>query len=145
MVRHLRAAMYRRRAKKAIAFLRHLDTLAKMAGWNRGMVRTMWRDLVEHPSFRSAALDKLASVSRIKIKRERRTRLQKSMAILYNKYVRAASELELLRGAGPELPIELVAELVAYGVDTGWLNTELEEYGITIAEEEKDEVPAVQP
>lgn len=132
--KRLKVSWYRRKARGVIWFMRYIDVTVHMAGFNRSKIRQMWRDFIDHPATRSRVLDELAVVNKIRIKRERRSRLQMSMDNLYAKYIRAERELAEMRERAGELPVEFVEGLVL-AIDRGEsIDGLLGDYGITMGE-----------
>jgi len=85
---------YRRRAKLAILFLRRMDRVAILLGWNSAKIRSMWRDFIEHPSMRSQALDEMSVANKIRIKMESEGRYHKAWLLGREKYFKLLQEHE---------------------------------------------------
>lgn len=69
---------YRRQAKRATWFLRYVDLTIHSLGWNRPKIRKFWEDFTKHPQARAMALDQMAIINKIAIKRAGTTRRERA-------------------------------------------------------------------
>jgi hypothetical protein len=88
----LKMRWYRRQTARAIWFLRYTDRLIHSLGWSRPTVRQFWEDFVKHPEARNQALNQVAVINKIRIKVEKRSRLEQKFEELMaaNKKVQEA-------------------------------------------------------
>jgi hypothetical protein len=68
---------YRRQARRAIWFLRYLDRCLAEVGMGRAKAKQFWEDFYKHPQARMMALDQLAVLNKIKIRRANETKMGK--------------------------------------------------------------------
>jgi hypothetical protein len=78
----LKKRWYRRQVIRAIWFLRYTDRLVHSLGWNRPKVRQFWEDFAKHPEARRKALNEIAVINKIKIREQRRGRMERQLEIM---------------------------------------------------------------
>jgi hypothetical protein len=152
-VKLVRYALYKRRARKAITFLLHIDRLLRMSGFGRQKVRTLWTDFINHPYQRSAVLRDIATMSHVQIKKNYQIKAETELAATQAQAAQVKNNLIKMvneardsedRAADSATTVAManvVAELLSRGVDAEMLRDGAEEVGVTIGE--ADEVPAM--
>lgn len=87
----LRALIFRHRARAGIRFLRWMDRLMFVQGYNHRQKKQAWRDFTKSPHSRRAVLDQLAVGCGLRIRRERHSREERRFETLLHKYLHLQS------------------------------------------------------